>query len=736
VNLRDALERRRKDTRFVLGVLALLLVVLGAAYWFLLQSQDLPSFLVTNKLLLFVLFYLDIVLILAIVLVLVRTVAKLLLERRSRVLGSQFKFRLLTSLVGLTLVPVLLVFLYATELLEKSVDRWFRTPGVDALRQGANVAQELRRTLEATTVSDAQRILLDLDFDGDLDAERRSRIAAGLSAELEPAALDLAVAFRGTEFIHGVLTPRQGLEVLPDLPRAFLEEAASNGTATRWSTTTGVVRNLVLGAVALDQEVPAAIVVVGRVIDEQLANDSERLIMADQSLRRAELQTAEIKTSQLLLFLLITLLVLLTTSWIGLRLARRFTVPIQALAEGTRRIAEGDLAHRVEVEADDELGVLVDSFNAMTQDLDRNKRLLEARNRELKAANDHIEGERALLLAVLQGVAAGVVAIDAEGVVFLCNGAALRMVRQREGDIVGRPLAEAWGDQERRALLDAMPPMDAVGARPSEVRLVLGGTWRSLELSAATLPGRGGEAGGQVLVLEDLTELVKAQKLAAWSEAARRIAHEIKNPLTPIQLAAERLVHQYRSAPESFEQSLTEAVATVVREVQHLKQMVDSFSRFARMPSPRPTTFDARTLVEETLRLYRGVKPGVEIRAELEPAAPRVWGDRDQLRGALVNLIDNAFEATEAPGEVVVRVEVRSRVWVLSVSDTGKGIGVDDASKLFLPHFSTKARGTGLGLAIVHRTVSEHEGTIRVEDNLPRGTSFVIEIPLPQEAQG
>jgi two-component system nitrogen regulation sensor histidine kinase NtrY len=727
MSLRDALERRRKDTRFVVGVLSALLVLLAGGYWFLLQSRDLPSFLVTNKLLLFVLFYLDLVLILAIVFVLVRTLAKLLLERRSRVLGSRFKFRLLSTLVGLTLVPVLLVFLYATELLEKSVDRWFRAPEVDALRQGAAVAQGLRRALEDNVISRARFIALELPTAEELDPETRVAIATMLGGQLGRLEIDCAAVFRDGEFVHGVLTPRGGLEVLPDLPRSFLETAVDEGVAARWNTPNPTrTERLVLGAVATSGEQPF-VVVVGRLVDGVLASESERLIVADQGLRRAQLQTAELKASQLLLFLLVTLLVLLTTSWVGLRLARRFTVPIQALAEGTRRISDGDLTHRVDVEADDELGVLVDSFNAMTAELERNERLLGARNRELRLANERIEGERALLLAVLQSVAAGVVAVDGQGVVFLCNGAALRMLRQGEDEVVGRRLADAWGDPERRPLVEAA----RAGTR-TEVRIVVGGAWRSLDVSAAALPGPG---AGFVLVLEDLTELVRAQKLAAWSEAARRIAHEIKNPLTPIQLAAERLLHRYRSGAPDFEASLVEGVATVVREVHHMKAMVDAFSRFASMPAPRPTRLDAGALVEETARLYRAVKPGVEIVVDLAGPVDRAWGDRDQLRGALVNLIDNAFEATAAPGEVRVGATVRDGSLVLRVADTGRGVADEDVSKLFLPHFSTKGRGTGLGLAIVHRTVNEHHGTIRVEDNDPHGTVFTIEIPLPADGE-
>lgn len=734
MSLRADLERRGRDTRFVVAALGVLLVILGAGYWFLLQSRDLPSFLVTNKLLLFVLFYLDVVLILAIVFVLVRNVAKLMLERRSRVLGSRFKFRLLTTLVGLTLIPVLLVFLYASELLEKSVDRWFEAPGVDALRQGAEVSQALRRSLEEAAIRDAELVAGAIPREGELDPEQRAQIAALLSSELARLRVDLLATFRDNEFVHGVVAPRGGLEVLPDLPRSFLQQAASEGSAARWvSPGADDSARLVLGSTATAAAgSPRITVVAGRLVEARLAADSERLIVADQSLRRAELQTAEIKSSQLLLFLLVTLLVLLTSSWIGLRLARRFTTPIQALAEGTRRISEGELSHRVVVDADDELGVLVDSFNSMTAELERNEQLLEARNRELADANERIDGERALLLAVLHSVAAGVVALDRHGVVFLSNGAALRMLDQTEDQVVGRTLDQAWGDASRQPLLAALHDEQPVGKTGSRtVRLVLAGAWKSIELTATALPERGGERGGLVIVLEDLTELVKAQKLAAWSEAARRIAHEIRNPLTPIQLAAERMLHQYRAQVADLEGALSEGVETIVREVGHLKTMVDEFSRFARLPAPQPTRLDAGKLVEEISRLYRSVKAGVEIRVDLEGPLEGAWADRERLRGALVNLIDNAFEATDPPGSVTVAARLDEGRLILRVADTGRGIPTDDVSKLFLPHFSTKGRGTGLGLAIVHRTVSEHHGTIRVEDNHPHGTVFTIELPVP-----
>jgi two-component system nitrogen regulation sensor histidine kinase NtrY len=435
------------------------------------------------------------------------------------------------------------------------------------------------------------------------------------------------------------------------------------------------------------------------------------------------------RASHLLIFLMVTLLILLGSSWVGLYLARRVTVPIQALAEGTRRISGGDLEHRVSVQADDELGVLVDSFNRMTGELAHNKALLEEGNRELLASNQRLADERALIGAVLESVAAGVVSIDSEGRIFTCNSAALQMLRQRHAEVIGRPYAEAWADPER-AKLAALLADERPESAAKEIHLILGGEWKTFEAKRTALPGPGGPSSGKVLVLEDLTELIKAQQLAAWNEAARRVAHEIKNPLTPIRLAAERMLKKHRENDTGLGRAIEEGVEIIVREVGTLQGMVDEFSRYARMPRPQPSEVDLTRLVEETLQLYRGLKPGVEVAAEVQAAPRRTWLDGEQIKRALINLLDNAVEATEAPGRVSVVTQAVNGHLEIQVADTGRGIPPEAREKLFLPYFSTKGRGTGLGLAIVHRIVTDHHGSIRVEDNTPRGTIFTLELPL------
>lgn len=739
MDLREKILRHRKDHRLIGAGLVALLLLFTALFYLAQRGRDLPSALVTNRVLLFVLWYVNVVLILIVAFVLLRNLLKLLVERRHRVLGSTFKFKLVATYIGLSLIPVLLLFAIATELLQGSIDRWFNTPVAPVLERGNAVAQALYDRIERTNLRDASRVLAEIrGFDLDAPGER-PRLTRRMQELLQEMDLDLLAVYEGREFVHAILNSQSGIPDLPEPDRSFLEQAAREGQSTAVETPAGTNGSLLMAAVSApapggsSPARPPVVVVAGSLLDPVLSEQREKLVEDYQAYRQLQVQKDDLRASHLLLFLMVTLLILLASSWTGLYLARRVTVPIQALAEGTRLISGGDLGYRVDVEADDELGVLVDSFNRMTQELESNKKLLEASNRELTTSNQRLAEERALIAAVLENVAAGVVSIDSSGRIFTCNGAALNMLRQREGDVVGRPFEEAWSDVERSRLAAVVKEADlGPGDRreSKEVHLILGGEWKTFEAKVTGLRDAQGQVQGRVLVLEDLTELIKAQQLAAWHEAARRIAHEIKNPLTPIRLSAERLLRKSQQGDPGLAKAIEEGVEIIVREVVTLQGMVDEFSRYARMPRPRPAAVDLPKLVSETVHLYRNLKPGVEVEGEVDAGLSTVKIDGEQVRRALINLLDNAVEATEAPGRVSVAAHAVNGHLEIQVADTGRGIPPESKEKLFLPYYSTKGRGTGLGLAIVHRIVTDHQGSIRVEDNAPRGTVFTVELPI------
>jgi two-component system nitrogen regulation sensor histidine kinase NtrY len=728
LSLRERLFQHRKDNRLIFAVLAGALLFFTLVYYLILRSQETPAGFLTNSLLLFVLRYINVVLILAVLFVLLRDLLKLWVERQHGALGSKFKTKLVATYIALSLLPVLLLFAYASELIQGSVERIFRTPVRQMLEQGNAVSQELTSRIADWNQRGADHVLGDLASIDLGDPRQRPHLGEILTRRLREEDLDLLLVYQETQFVHAVLDPNAGPVQLPEPGSAFLLAAIREGRAVRVIAPPGQDQHFILAASApSDSEGKSPVVVAGTVLDADIAGKTASLVTAYQDYRKLEVQKPDIKASYVLLILMVTLVLLLTSSWVGLYLARRVTVPIEALAEGTRRVADGDLDHRVDVAADDELGVLVESFNRMTGELRDNHLLLEAKNEELVNINQRLDGERGLISTVLKNVAAGVISVDQEGRVSTCNDAALAMLHQQESELLGRPLEDAWGDPERAKLRELH--RRARGRTRREVQLRLGGEWKTLEVGITPLQDGEGGATGHVIVLEDLTELIQAQKLATWNEAARRVAHEIKNPLTPIRLSAERLLKKYREGDPALGAALEDGVKTIVREVASMKQMVDEFSRFARMPRPQPVEVDLEELMRETLQLYREVKPGVELAWTVTSEARRARFDKEQLRGVLINLLDNAVEATPAPGSVDVRAFGNNGSVVLQVRDSGPGIPAEAKEKLFLPYYSTKGRGSGLGLSIVHRVVTDHGGTIRVEDNRPNGTVFTIELP-------
>ena len=358
--------------------------------------------------------------------------------------------------------------------------------------------------------------------------------------------------------------------------------------------------------------------------------------------------------------------------------------------------------------------MLVDSFNQMSSQLSTQRGALTDTNRRL-------DEERAFLFTVMQSVSTGIIAVDDQLGLLTINPAALGILR------LERPPRQAPLDEALREevpeLAEYLAELRDLQPRAREITVVRSGELRYLEVSAARLGG----SGGWVVALEDLTQLVQAQKLAAWSEAARRIAHEIKNPLTPIQLSAERIARKFRSSDHDMASAINEGTQTIVNEVGQLKRMVDEFSRFARMPAVHLSQSSIATILREVASLYAEIKPGVTISVQADSFLQAVI-DPEQIRRALINLLDNAVEATDR-GEILLSASMRERTLVLEVSDPGRGVPDADKDKLFLPYFSTKGRDTGLGLAIVHRIVHDHDGKISVHDNEPRGTRFEIEIP-------
>jgi two-component system nitrogen regulation sensor histidine kinase NtrY len=728
-------EQNRRKRNLVIIAAFLLLVGGVTAFDLGTFAPDLP---VASNIVIFALFNLNLIVLLLLLLLLFRNLVKLWLERRHNVIGSRFRAKLVLAFLLLSVAPAGLIFLIASNFINKSIEGWFKPQVERPLDQALSVAQTYYTNLERTALRHGQHIARVIDRDGLLGEDRRETLAAFLVEQQELLSISTITVFGagGQELVH-VHDP-----ILGDLPTRDLAESQLKQGLGGQETTQ--VRELFNGDL-IEAVTPvwaardgrrrvAGAVVIGTHVSERLEQRVRGISQAFLEYKQLKLLKNPIKGIYILLFLLMTLIVVFSFTWFALHLARGITGPIEQLAEGTREVAAGNLSYKVQTRGDDEIGTLVESFNRMTDDLAQSKRQLEEAYIDLQDKHTELEDRRRYIETVLEAITTGVVSFDPLGRVTTINRAAARMFGLAEAASVGRLLEEVFAGPEGREIVTLVhrARRPRAGSAATELHLRRGGAALVLLAAATALRGENGEYAGAVLIFDDLTELLKAQRLAAWREVAQRIAHEIKNPLTPIQLSAQRLRRRlgWRDADEH--RLVAECTETIVQEVDGLRRLVDEFSRFARMPAfvPRPT--DVRALVEGVAALYRESHPGLALATHHADDVPLCEVDPDHVKRAVLNLVDNAVEAIGAGGEVLVETRYAAepgRVRIV-VSDTGPGIPLEDRDKMFLPHFSTKVAGMGLGLPIVSEIATEHGGTVSLEDNKPRGSRFVLELPV------
>ena len=704
MSLRDRLNRYRKDPRFIITVPLLILAATSLVYYLIQETKELTPEALSSRVLLFVLWNINLLLILGIVFVLLRGVIKLVFERQRGMIGSRFRTKLVVTYVATSLVPVILLFFVATDLLRVSIDRWFTTPVRTILENGHAIAQ-MATDQAAQIASGAAREIAATP--GSTDPSEMDAVFVRI---LRFHGVQMAGVYENGTLVKLQADPRAPLQEVSEPPPHFFDDVAARETATKIDVTASG-GTWVRHGVRMD----GAVAVAGVYIPAEISRRLNQSTLEYSKFQQLYSQRQTLKASQTSLFLAVTLAILFGTLWISMYASRRITVPIKALAEATDKLAEGGYGHRVEVAATDEVGRLITSFNEMSTQL-------ATQRQELTETNQRLGRERAFMETVLDSVATGILTFTDELELLSVNRAALQML-QLEEPPPGAPLVGTLrGDLA--PLAEAVVELTTRGGRTREVTLIRGGELRYLELSVARL---GAGEHGWVLAMEDSTQLVQAQKLAAWNEAARRIAHEIKNPLTPIQLSAERIARKFRSADADTPQVVEEGTKTIVSEVTQLKRMVDEFSRFARMPAVHMRHAQLSEILQQAASLYRDVKPGVTVSVSVAPDIELLM-DPEQISRAVGNLLKNAVEATDA-GEIRVSARRAPHRVVIEVADPGRGVPDSDKEKLFLPYFSTKGRGTGLGLAIVHRIVNDHDGRISVHDNHPKGTRFEIELP-------
>ncbi len=722
----------RDNARFAILAAASALGVLVMVEVLLRRSRDFsPDFLASA--LLYGLTVANLTLLLVLVFVLARNLVRVIIDQRRGVLGARFRLRLLTVFLVMAIAPSGLVLMVGSDLIQQTVDRWFNVDVERILQASESLGAALRRTTLEANRADAEALAREIESRSLLEPAGQGRLRRTLEVRARERRADMLNIFTRAGELVGVMDPRLPPADYDPASGEQLARAAFEGRPAEVTTPFGMGELLRSAAAVRDASgAVRGAVIVSRFLPPETAEKAREVRERYAAYRKAEAVKEPIKALYLSIFLFPALAMLFGASWLSLYLAKRITAPLRLVALGAERIASGERGVRVDFPAGhDEFAALIGSFNKMSERLARSEEEVETSRAGLQRKNQELEERRRLQDTVLETVGTGLLLVDAEGAVTTVNAAALRLLGL-DASVSGRRLAGVLRGPGRDEILELVQRLlsGRVARQEREVQLVAQGRERHLAVVAVPLPTSPGAPPGALVVLDDLTPLMRAQKVAAWGEVARKLAHEIKNPLTPIQLSAQRIRKSYlKSAPE-LERIVSECTQAIVQEVEALKNLVDEFAQFARLPAVNLQVGSLDEVIDHTLSLYDGFA-GVKIDRRLAPDLPALRLDAAQMKRVLINLVDNAIEATEKRGAVVVSTEFdRSHGRVrLGVADDGPGIAPEDRDKLFVPTFSTKRRGSGLGLAIVSRIVQEHQGTIRVEDNQPRGARFVVELP-------
>lgn len=726
---RDRERRRRRLRWVVVGCLALF----GLLTWletriFDLGEVDLP---VSGNLLIFILLNINVLLLLVVIFLVLRNLAELVFERRRRVLGARLRTKLVVAFVSLSMIPTGLLFLISLQFISTSMDYWFNINVEHALVESLDVAREVYQEAQAETVRE-----------GGVVAARLQAEQALLSADgsLTPFLHDILEThgLGGVELISqdrvilaSVYRPELTAVEIPELPGENLRRAlvGESGQVVVQVLPVGELIRSLTPITPADRDGAVMVLALSRLLPLERLQRLEGISSGLEGYRQLMMFKAPLKTSLLVTLLIVTLLIVFCAIWFGFYVAGGLTGPLRKLAEATRRVADGDLDFVIEKKTGDEIGSLVDSFNRMTRDLLTGRRQIEQTAQELDRRRRYTE-------TILQNVTAGVISLDDSGRVITINRFAEELLKVEREQIIGRHYRAILRRQHLKVLEGFLRELSESGKSSIQIplRLTVGDETYSLRVNLTRLYDEDGRPLGVVLVFDNLSDLEKAQRMAAWREVARRIAHEVKNPLTPIQLSAQRLRKRYLAKLADEGEVFDLCTKTIINQVEELQKLVGEFSNFARMPAIHKSMADLAVMVDEVLVLYReGHK---EITFTREGETPTFLFDPKQLKRVLINLVDNAVAVVpKQGGRVGVRLihDPERKLVLLEVADNGPGIREEDKLRLFEPYFSTKKSGTGLGLAIAGTVVADHGGAIRVRDHEPHGACFVVELPFTTE---
>jgi two-component system nitrogen regulation sensor histidine kinase NtrY len=728
-------ERKRRKREFILIFVILIVVALMT----FVESRVInfgADIAVSNTVLMFILINVNLLLLVLMIYLVFRNLVKLIYDRRRNVLGSKIRTKLVIAFVSLTLLPTTVLFFFSINFITSSIEFWFNVPVEQALENSLWVGGRLYTRAEENNRFFLERISYQLKAKNLLDPKNQEALSHYIRIVQREFNLDAVEVYAPTsERLMFALAPKLENEYFGIISAEdFQKELPSDGIRSISQTIPSGEFIKTIGTVPFAVQPGEALgfVVTTILIPPDLSENLQFIRRGFSEYQQIKLLKRPIQITYYISLSIVALLVLFCAVWFGFFMARSISLPIKELAEGTRRVAEGELSYSINPMGDDELGSLVKSFNQMTKDLRISREQLELSARMLRNQNIEIEEKRRFMEIVLKSVSAGVITLDAKGIISTMNKSAEKMLNLKSEQILNKSFKHLLTGQFLELANDIMDSLPVSRGDTIELplKLTIEGRPRSFLIFVNALKDDTGQHMGTLMVFDDLTELEKGQRMAAWREVARRIAHEVKNPLTPITLSAQRLKRKYAQFVDDtiFE----ECTETIISQVELIRNLVNEFSSFARFPSANPVPCHLMPIIEETLALYREGHSGIDFKINNTSDIPILNVDRQQMKQALLNLIDNAIGALKGTGNITISVAhdpILKKVR-MEVADDGPGISNEDKTRLFQPNFSTKKTGMGLGLTIVNTIIADHNGMINVQDNTPRGAKFVIELPV------
>lgn len=728
-------KKRRKREIILICVILLIVALLTVAENRLIHFG--AGFPVSNTILMFSLININLLLLVLLIFLVFRNLVKLLYDRKRKVMGARLRTRLIVAFIALTLLPTTVLFFFSINFITRSIEFWFNVPVEQALENSLRVGRTFYVHTEENHRFLIERISYQIAKKKLLAPNKTKTLSQYIRIVQREFNIDAVEAY-GTNF------KRLTFAVSPEFERVNFKPMSADdfqrvsppfGVRTISKSTAKGELIQTIGTIPFNAKKPATkgYLVLSLLIPPDLWENMTSISRGYEEYQQIKLLKKPIQIIYYILLSIVASLVVFCAIWYGFYMAKTITIPIMELAEGTRRVAEGELKFSIDIISDDEIGSLVDSFNKMTRELRANRDQLEYSAHILRKQNTEIEERRRYMEIVLKDVSAGVITLDADGIVTTFNTSAAQMLAIRADDILNKHYRNLLKGSQLKLAQDIIENLSSSGSSTAEIpmRVKVAGIPRSFLVYVNVLRDEEEQHLGIVMVIDDLTEMEKAQRMAAWREVARRIAHEVKNPLTPITLSAQRLKRKY--SEKINDPIFDECNRLIVDHVELIRNLVNEFSTFARFPTATPQPCKIVPIIEETLALYREGHDNISFDIHIEDNIPILNLDRQQIKQAMINLVENAVSAVKQKGNIRINLSHDSilKLVRIEVIDDGTGIADEDKIRLFEPNFSTKKTGMGLGLTIVNSIITDHNGLIRVQDNQPQGAKFVIELPTP-----